>query len=36
MQRQEMIADFLIRCREAMIEAKKIHPGWRAECLCPK
>ncbi len=36
MQCQEMRADFLIRGREPMLEAKKVHPGWREECLCAK
>lgn len=36
MQGEKVLAHFLVRCREPMIEAKKVHPRWRAERLRPK
>lgn len=33
---EKVLAYFLVRCREPMIQTKKVHPGRRAECRCPK
>lgn len=36
MQGEKVLAYFLVRRREPMVQAKEIHPGWRAERLSPK
>lgn len=35
MQLEDAFIQFPVCCRETMVQAKVVRPGWRAECLCP-
>jgi len=35
MQGLELLGEVIVRSREPMVEAKKVQPGWGAECFRP-